>query len=102
MMRVWWLSLVLLATAGASPNRSLPMPPIPPAFPPTAQSAPMPDRDAPEPVGPARKGVEVNLQDFRVQRPMQGLAYSPGSQFQSSEDKRSIQTPGLTVKVPLD
>jgi hypothetical protein len=29
------------------------------------------------------------------------LGYTPGSQFQTSEDKRSIQTPGLSFRVPL-
>ena len=31
----------------------------------------------------------------------QGLGYAPGWQYETSEEKRSIQTPGLTVQVPL-
>jgi hypothetical protein len=46
-------------------------------------------------------GTQVRVQDFRVQRPNQGLGYTPGSQFQTSEDKRPIQTPGVAVRVPL-
>jgi hypothetical protein len=29
------------------------------------------------------------------------MGYAPGSQYETSEEKRSIQTPGLTVQVPL-
>jgi hypothetical protein len=43
----------------------------------------------------------VTLQDFRADRLQQGFGYTPGSQFETSEDKRPIQTPGLTVQVPL-
>ena len=55
MMRTLWAVVVLLATAGASPPRALPVPPIPPAHPPTDQSAPIPDRDAQAPPETARK-----------------------------------------------
>jgi len=102
MTRVWWPLLVLLATAGAGPNRTLPVPPIPPTHPPPDRSAPVPDRDAVGPVAPAKQGTKVTVEDFRVEQlNTQGLAYSRGSQFQSPEDKRPIQTPGLTVRVPL-
>jgi hypothetical protein len=44
----------------------------------------------------------VTLQDFRAnQSSDRSLGYVPGSQFETSEDKRPIQTPGLTWKVPL-
>jgi hypothetical protein len=97
-----WPFLVLLASAGAGPNRSLPVPPIPPANPPTARTAPMPNRDAVGPLTPSENGPQVQLKDFRA-HPFQqsGLGYSRGSQFQSGEDKRPIQTPGLTVRIPL-
>jgi hypothetical protein len=45
--------------------------------------------------------VHVSVQDFRVQRFYQGLGYAPGSHFETSEEKRSIQTPGLSLQVPL-
>ena len=62
----------------------------------------MPNRDAVGPLAPPQDGAQVCLNDFRANPfQQQGLAYSRGSQFQSSEDKRPIQTPGLTVKVPL-
>jgi hypothetical protein len=43
----------------------------------------------------------VSVQDFRADRFGQALGYTPGSQFQTSEDKRPIQTPGVAVQVPL-
>jgi hypothetical protein len=101
MMRTCCAVLVLLATAAASPPRPLPLPPLPPAHPPTDQSAPVPDRDAQAPSGAGALGPRVTVQDFRVRRFNQGLGYAPGSQFETSEEKRPIQTPGLSVQVPL-
>jgi hypothetical protein len=102
MMRALWAVLVLLATAGASPPRVLPVPPIPPPNPPTDQSAPIPNRDAQAPPEIGAQGARVGVRDFRVHRfTNQGLGYAPGSQFESSEEKRPIQTPGLAVQVPL-
>jgi hypothetical protein len=101
MMRTRWAVLIVLATAAASPPRSLPVPPIPPADPPSGQSAPMPDRDALAPHETVEQTVRVRVRDFRADRVNQGMAYTPGSQFQTSEDKRPIQTPGFTVEVPL-
>jgi hypothetical protein len=99
-MRLAWIALTLLATTAASPPRSLPIPPIPPAHPPTARFAPMPDRDAQAPVVISR-GPEFSVRDFRVRRFQQGMGYAPGSSFESGEDKRPIQTPGVTYRVPL-
>jgi hypothetical protein len=89
---------VISMAAGPAP---LPLPPIPPAHPPREQLAPTPDRSAQAPWVAPDDGVRVRPQDFRAQLPTQGLGYTPGSQFQSSEDKRPIQTPGLSVQVPL-
>ena len=100
MIRAWWAVFVVLATAAAGPPNPLPVPPIPPAHPPTDQSAPVPDRDAQAP-SEAVEGPRVAVRDFRVRRFNQGLGYVPGSQFETSEEKRPIQTPGLAVQVPL-
>jgi len=76
-----WPFLVLLASAGAGPNRSLPVPPIPPPHPPTARNAPMPNRDAVGPLTSPEKGPQVQLKDFRADPFQQsGLGYSRGSQ----------------------
>jgi hypothetical protein len=92
---------LMLATVAAAPAPSLPVPPIPPEHPPTAQSAPIPNPDARAPQDRSAGGAQVGLTDFRLDRDNQSLGYSPGSQFQTSEDRRPIQTPGLTVRVPL-
>jgi hypothetical protein len=97
------LGLLLVTAAGPmkyQPEVDLPVPPIPPAHPPLDQSAPIPDVDA---AGPLSSAVlpNVTLQDFRATQFDQSLGYAPGSKFSTSEDKRSIQTPGLTWKVPL-
>jgi hypothetical protein len=101
MTRPGWCAFVLLATAAASPHPSLPIPPIPPAHPPADEAAPMPDPDLRPPAGEIRSGPQIKLQDFRQGREDQSLGYSPGSHFRTSEDKRVIQTPGLSVQVPL-
>jgi hypothetical protein len=101
MMRRWWAVFVLLATAAAGPAPSLPVPPIPPAHPPLGQSAPMPNPNAVAPLEASPRGPEVRVSNFRLRRYDQSLGYTPGSQFQSSEEKRVIQTPGLTLRVPL-
>jgi hypothetical protein len=92
---------LLLATTGAAPAPSLPVPPIPPEHPPAAQAAPMPNPDARAPQDRSAGGTQVGLTDFRINRDNQSLGYTPGSQFQTNEDRRPIQTPGLTVRVPL-
>lgn len=99
MIRLAWVGLALISIAAAP--APLPLPPIPPAHPPREQLAPTPDRTAQAPWVPPADGVRVRPQDFRAQLPTQGLGYIPGSQFQSNEDKRPIQTPGLSLQVPL-
>jgi hypothetical protein len=102
MMRLGLVWLALFFTAGASPRHSLPVPPIPPPNPPTDQLAPVPNPDLREPTEIATEGARVGLQDFRARTfNNQGLGYTPGSQYESTEDKRPIQTPGLSVQVPL-
>jgi len=97
-----WIVLALLATAGAAPaRRQLPVPPIPPANPPSSQVAPTPDRDSTAPADTAGNGIQVRPYDFRVRRFKDGMGFAPGSQFESAEDKRAIQTPGVSVRVPL-
>ena len=100
MMRTFSAGLILLATAAASPAPPLPIPPIPPANPPIDHSAPMPDRDFQAP-SDANQGVRVSVQDFRIQRFYQGLGYTPGSHYETSEERKPIQTPGVSLQVPL-
>jgi len=96
------LALLLLFTvAGAGPAPTLPLPPVPPEHPPMDQTAPIPNPDARGPRDAAPVGTQVQVTDFRVPRRDQSLGYSPGSHFQSSTERRDIDTPGLTVRVPL-
>jgi hypothetical protein len=93
-MRTGLALFLLLAVTGA-------VPPIPPEHPPAAQSAPIPNPDARAPLDTSSAGTQVGFTDFRLDRDNQSMGYSPGSQFQTNEDRRPIQTPGLTVRVPL-
>lgn len=95
------MALGLAAMAAGPPPAALPVPPIPPAHPPTDQAAPVPDIDAQAPLSSDSQGVKWTLNDFRVQRYSSSLGYARGSQFQTSEEKRPIQTPGVTLRVPL-
>ena len=101
MTRTGLTLFLLLASVGAAPAPSLPVPPIPPQQLPMAQSAPIPNPDARAPLDRSSGGPQVGLTDFRLARDNQSLGYTPGSQFQTSEDRRVVQTPGLTVRVPL-
>lgn len=106
MKRAGRLLFGLLLTAAAGPVDPvtppyLPVPPIPPAQPPADQTAPLPNANVSAPP-PGSILPNVTLQDFRAnQFDSKSLGYVPGSQFETSEDKRPIQTPGLTWKVPL-
>jgi hypothetical protein len=96
------LALLLLCTAaGAGAAPQLPVPPVPPQHPPD-QTAPIPNQDARAPRDPGTAGTQVQITDFRSPRLNQSsLGYAPGSHFQSSNERRDIDTPGLTVRVPL-
>jgi hypothetical protein len=101
MSRACWLLVALFATAAAGPTTSLPLPPVPPAHPPADRRAPVPDtyltaqREGPSSL------PDITVRDFRVTDYDHSLGYTPGSRFETSEDKRSIQTPGLSLRVPL-
>ena len=107
MSRVGWLLVAFIATAAAGQKQSsplslpLPLPPKPPAHPPVDRGAPVPDlhisapREGPSPL------PNIVVRDFRMNDYNQSLGYTPGSKFETSEDKRSIQTPGLSLRVPL-
>jgi hypothetical protein len=105
MSRVGWLLVAFIATAAAGQKQSLPLPPPlppkPPAHPPADRGAPVPDlyvsapREGPSPL------PNITVRDFRMDDTNHSLGYTPGSQFQTSEDRRSIQTPGFSFRVPL-
>lgn len=79
----------------------LPVPPIPPDSLALSETAPIPDLDARVPFTPASERPSVDVKFFRNQPPDPSMGFAPGSRYQSSEDRKPIQTPGLSVSVPL-
>jgi hypothetical protein len=100
MTRESFATLLLFVAVGAGPAPQLPVPPVPPQHPPD-QSAPVPNEDARPPQAAGASGTRVQVTDFRVPRQDASMGYAPGSHFQSSNERRDIDTPGLTVRVPL-
>lgn len=101
MIRVGMALGLGLIVMGAGPAPVLPVPPIPPSHPPTDQLAPVPNVDARAPALLDSPGMQFSVNDFRVSRFDASLGYGRGSHFQTSEEKRPIQTPGVTLRVPL-
>ncbi len=87
--------------AGPPPPPPLPVPPIPPAYPPPDQAAPVPDTEAHGVAPENPQGPQLGITDFRARNYDASQGYAMGSHFQTSEDKRVIQTPGLTLRLPL-
>jgi len=103
MKRRWLALLVGLAAiaAGPPPPPLLPVPPIPPTYPPPDQAAPVPDAEAHGVAPENQQGLKLSVTDFRMRNYDASQGYAMGSHFQTSEDKRVIQTPGLTLRLPL-
>jgi len=95
------LLLAGLAAMAAAPAPNLPVPPIPPTHPPTDVAAPVPDTDVHAPIVVASEDPRVQIRNFRVNRFDQSRGFLPGSRYESSEERKGIQTPGLSVTVPL-
>lgn len=105
--------LAALATLAASPDQGrpaalpvassigLPEPPMPPMHPPTDMLAPVPDDNLRAPLVVAGDDAQVKLRLFRMQRYDYSRGFLPGSRYESSEDRKTIQTPGLSLSVPL-
>jgi hypothetical protein len=87
---------ILRATAD-----ELPVPPIPPADRPPADIAPVPNVSAQAPVAPASEEPSVDVKLYRAKPYDPGLGFTPGSRYQTNEDRKPIQTPGLSISVPL-
>lgn len=97
------IAVLLLAQAvGADPAwaQRLPVPPVPPANPPNADLAPRPNRDILPPLQ-GQAGMRVRPEVFSAERPDTSMAFTPGSRFQASDERRPLQTPGLRLTVPL-
>lgn len=101
MRRTAFLLLAGLLTLAAAPETNLPIPPMPPPHPPTDTAAPVPDDNAHAPVTVADGDPQVRLELYRLHRYDGSQGFLPGSRYESTEDRRPIQTPGLSVSVPL-
>jgi hypothetical protein len=91
----------LLAAAAPAEDSGLPVPPLPPEHPPGDVAAPIPNLDAHGPVIAASKEAQVGVELYRAQHYDPSRGFTPGSRFQSSEDRKPIQTPGLSIRFPL-
>jgi hypothetical protein len=99
MTRLLWVCLMILGSPAFAED--LPIPPIPPENRPVAEAAPTPDINARAPVTPASGRPSVDVRLYRSNAPDPSLGFAPGSRFQTAEDRKPIQTPGISVTVPL-
>jgi hypothetical protein len=86
---------------GAADHGSLPLPPVPPDRLTMAEDAPVPDTDVRAPASIQAQGAKVSLEMYRASRFDPSLGFAPGSRFQTAEDRKPIQTPGVSVRIPL-
>jgi hypothetical protein len=98
-----WLAVLpaLLILGSGAKAEDLPVPPVPPDHPAVAQAAPIPDIDAEAPAAPESDKMSVDVRLYRVKLYDPSLGFAPGSHYQSTEDRKAIQTPGFSVSVPL-
>lgn len=88
-------------TVAAAPDNDLPVPPIPPTQGPADIAAPVPDSDARGPLTLASEEARFKLQLYRVRRPDGSVGFLPGSRYETTEERKAIQTPGISFIVPL-
>jgi hypothetical protein len=97
-----FLLLVALGAAGRLAfAEDLPLPPVPPALPHPADAAPVPNADAQGPVAPVSDQPSISMRLYRARLFDPAVGFVPGSRYQSSEDRKAIQTPGFSINVPL-
>jgi len=84
---------------GAAPA-SLPVPPQPPAQAFAGEPAPVPDADLGLPT-PGAQRATFHVRIFSLDEHASGLGFIPGSAYPAPEDRKPMQTPGITVSVPM-
>jgi hypothetical protein len=100
-MRILLTLTVLMGVGSPAIAEELPVPPIPPRIPPIADAAPVPNPDAEAPATPSSDEPSVNVQLYRARMYDPSVGFVPGSRYQSTEDRKPIQTPGFSISVPL-
>ena len=98
-----WLLLLSALMIGAGPvlAENLPVPPIPPAHIALADAAPVPNESAEAPKQAVSDAPRVDVRLYRIKMYDSSQGFAPGSRYQSTEERKPIQTPGLSVTVPL-
>jgi hypothetical protein len=79
---------------------SFPLPPLPPTHAPAGEAAPLPDDDLSRPT-PGTETATFHVRMFSLDEHDSGLAFIPGSAYPAPEDRKPMQTPGVTVSVPM-
>jgi hypothetical protein len=93
--------LIAFAASAQGRERSLPVPPIPPAEPPL-QAAPMPDPNIVYPDNDVRRfTVTLDSGINHREAPDPGFAFAPGAHYRLDDDRRWFVLPGLMVHVPV-
>ena len=100
MIRPALIATATLLTMAAAPQ-PLPLPPMPPDNAPTDTAAPIPDSGLRAPLTLANADPQVKLRLYRLRRPDGSMGFLPGSRFETSEERKAIQTPGISLSVPL-
>lgn len=100
MRKLIWL-MAFIPVASLAMAGEVPTPPIPPENPRVGEAAPVPDVDAAAPVSPASEKTSVFVKLYRNRTYDPSVGFVPGSRYQTSEDRKPIQTPGFSVSVPL-
>jgi hypothetical protein len=80
----------------------LPVPPLPPTATPPTFAAPVPDDTVQPPTPEAANSPVVRPDVFNA--PIENLTsdgFLPGSRYEDSEERKGIQTPGVSVTIPL-
>jgi hypothetical protein len=96
-----FLLVALVIPCSSAMADDLPVPPVPPGHPPLADAAPVPNVDAEAPAAPTSAKPSVNVRVYHANIYDPSLAFVPGSRYQATEDRKPIQTPGLSISVPL-
>ncbi len=102
-MKRYALLCMVAFSATTAAAEELPEPPLPPDQMQLqmSQIAPVPDQDVRGPETPLSERPSVNVKLYRAQTYDPSLGFTPGSRYQTTEDRKPIQTPGLSLSVPL-
>ena len=99
MKRIVLAAVIILGPVAMA--EQLPLPPIPPEHPGLGETAPVPNVDVRGPLLAVSKSPTVDVRLFRNRPYETGMGFTPGSRYLTSEDRKPIQTPGLSISVPL-